>query len=145
MISWIKENGGVADNVTIKHFNEMGYGLEATKDLEESELICAIPKNVMMTLDNVKVSPLKYLYENNPILKNMGNVALALFLILEHVKNENSFWHHYISSLPSDYNTVLYFDLDDFLEMKNSPTFGKRVQTMMNRLKFFITSFFYID
>lgn len=103
----------------------MEYGLEAAKDLEEGELICAVPRNLMMTLENVENSPLKHLFNTNPILKNMGNITLALFLIIEYLKGENSFWYSYISSLPTKYNTVLYFSADELLELKCSPTFGK--------------------
>lgn len=105
----------------------MDYGLEAVKDIREGDLICSISRKVMMSFENIKNSPLEHLFKNDPILSNMGNVALALFLILEYLKGKDSFWYSYISSLPTSYNTVLYFELDDFLEMQHSPTFGKHL------------------
>lgn len=125
LVVWVKEHGGMIDNVSITKFEGMDYGLEATKDLKEGEMICAIPRKVMMTIEDINDSPLAYLYANDPILKYMENITLALFLIVEYLKGKNSFWFPYISSLPTSYNTVLYFTSDDLLELKCSPTFGK--------------------
>ncbi|KAK6629183.1 hypothetical protein RUM43_003000 [Polyplax serrata] len=129
---WIKNNGGDIENISIKKFDGMDYGLEAVKDIREGDLICSIPRKVMMSFENIKNSPLEHLFKNDPILSNMGNVALALFLILEYLKGKDSFWYSYISSLPTSYNTVLYFELDDFLEMQYSPTFEPALKHCRN-------------
>lgn len=125
MVKWVKCNGGVAEYVTINKFENMGYGLQATKNLSKGEVICSMPKTLMMTVENVKQSSLKQLYNSDPILKNMDNVALALFLVLEYLKGTNSFWHPYIATLPGYHNTILYFTLDELKELECSPTFGE--------------------
>lgn len=102
----------------------MGYGLKAEADLTEGQLICAVPYRLIFTVENVP-DRLKSLRSNDPILRNMDNVALAVFLIFEYVKGSKSFWHPYIRALPGTYMTILYFPPEDFLNLKGSPAFGK--------------------
>ena len=63
--------------------------------------------------------------ENDPILAQMPNVALA-FHILNEAYDPKSFWKPYLDALPSSYDTVMYFTPDEISELKGSPTFGKR-------------------
>lgn len=42
----------------------------------------------------------------------MGNIALAFHLLCERA-NPNSFWQPYIQTLPSEYDTPLYFEEDE--------------------------------
>lgn len=59
------------------------------------------------------------------MLRNMPNVALALFILVECLrKDKKSFWHSYLTSLPIKYSTPLYFDQDELETLKGSPTFG---------------------
>ena len=75
-----------------------------------------------MSTETARDSTLSTLMEKDPMLRTMPNVALSLHLVLE--KNSPaSFWEPYINVLPNKYNTVLYFTLEDFGELKGSPAF----------------------
>lgn len=118
-------HGGSVDNISIDKFEDMEYGLKANVDLAEGEIVCSVPKDLFLTTANVQESPLRNLYANDLILKTMDNVALALFLIMEYARGKKSLWHNYIASLPRRYNTVLYFTIEELMELKGSPTLGK--------------------
>ncbi len=61
---------------------------------------------------------------NDPILSQMPNVALA-FHVLNELYDPKSFWKPYLDALPSSYDTVMYFTPDEITELKGSPAFGK--------------------
>ena len=124
MIDWVKLNGGSTENIVIDNFGDMGFGVKANVNLSEGQLICAVPYHLIFTVTNAQES-LKNLVTNDPILKNMNNVALAVLLIMEYVKGSKSFWWPYIQALPRKYMTVLYFNTNDLLKLKGSPAFGK--------------------
>lgn len=52
------------------------------------------------------------LYSQDRILQAMGNVTLALHLLCERA-NPSSFWLPYIKSLPSEYDTPLYYEEEE--------------------------------
>jgi len=59
------------------------------------------------------------------MLRNMPNVALAIFILVESLrKDKKSFWHSYLTSLPVTYSTPVYFNVADLEALKGSPAFG---------------------
>lgn len=52
------------------------------------------------------------LYSQDRILQAMGNITLAFHLLCERA-DPNSFWQPYIQTLPSEYDTPLYFEEDE--------------------------------
>jgi len=59
------------------------------------------------------------------MLRNMPNVALAIFILVESLrKDKKSFWYSYLTSLPVIYSTPVYFNVADLEALKGSPAFG---------------------
>jgi len=59
------------------------------------------------------------------MLRNMPNVALAIFILVEALrKDKKSFWYPYLTTLPVTYSTPVYFDVADLEALKGSPAFG---------------------
>jgi hypothetical protein len=52
------------------------------------------------------------LYSQDRILQATGNIALAFHLLCERA-SPNSFWQPYIQTLPSEYDTPLYFEEEE--------------------------------
>ena len=65
-----------------------------------------------MTVESAKTSVLGPLYSQDRILQAMGNITLAFHLLCERA-DPNSFWQPYIQTLPSEYDTPLYFEEDE--------------------------------
>jgi len=120
-LEWLDKYGAKINNVQIHDYGaEQGYGLKVTEPLKVGEKVISIPRKCFMSTETARDSTLSTLMEKDPMLRSMPNVALALHLVLE--KNSPaSFWEPYINVLPHRYNTVLYFGVQDFQELKGSP------------------------
>lgn len=120
-LKWCCDNGAYLGSVSIKDLPGGEYGLIADEQIEESNQFLGVPLKLMMTTATAKKSKLGPLLRDDPIMMNMSNVALAMFLILEFCAGESSFWHPYISTLPASFNTVLYFSIEE-LELLHGST-----------------------
>ena len=78
----------------------------------------------MKNNDHYSFDYIELIAEKDPILRSMQNVAIAVFLILEKYSksSKESFWSPYIESLPSSYDTILYFTKDEMELLKFSPS-----------------------
>ncbi|KPJ20027.1 Histone-lysine N-methyltransferase setd3 [Papilio machaon] len=117
---WLRDNGAQFEGVEISEFEGYDMGLKATKDFPEDSLILTVPGKLMLSEKDAIESELNTFINADPILMNMPNIALAMFLLLERNKSE-SFWKPYIDVLPEKYNTILYFTAEELVELKPSP------------------------
>ncbi|XP_060570342.1 actin-histidine N-methyltransferase-like [Ruditapes philippinarum] len=123
-MEWLKNNKVDVGCVDIHCFPGLGYGLQATKDLKEGDQFLAIPRNIMMTTESAKSSPLGPLISMDRILQVMPSVVLALHLLCER-QSQDSNWRPYLNILPESYNTPLYFTPEDLKYLKGSPAQSK--------------------
>nr|XP_021201545.2 actin-histidine N-methyltransferase [Helicoverpa armigera] len=121
-LKWLSGNEVQLDGIEISEFEGYELGLKSTKEFKEGSLILTVPSKVMMTEQNAKESELASFITVDPLLQNMPNITLALFLLLEK-NNPESFWKPYIDILPEKYSTILYFSLEELAELKPSPVF----------------------
>jgi histone-lysine N-methyltransferase SETD3 len=120
-MKWALENGAKLNGCSIQEFEGYELGIKADVDIEQSTLVIAVPRKLMMSVESAKQSILKELIEKDKILSSMPNVTLAIFLLLEKFKGD-SFWKSYIDILPKVYTTVLFFSVEELEELKGSPT-----------------------
>uniref|UniRef100_A0A8B9FMI5 protein-histidine N-methyltransferase n=1 Tax=Amazona collaria TaxID=241587 RepID=A0A8B9FMI5_9PSIT len=112
LMKWATENGASTEGFEIANFEEEGFGLKATREIKAEELFLWVPRKLLMTVESAKNSVLGSLYSQDRILQAMGNITLAFHLLCERA-NPNSFWLPYIQTLPSEYDTPLYFEEDE--------------------------------
>ncbi|CAL9687118.1 unnamed protein product [Knipowitschia caucasica] len=112
LLAWAQDCGASTDGFTVADFGTEGFGLQATKDIKAEELFLWIPRKMLMTVESAQSSILGHLYGQDRIMQAMGNVTLALHLLCERC-TPTSHWLPYIRSLPSDYDTPLYFQQDE--------------------------------
>ncbi|TRY75681.1 hypothetical protein TCAL_14603 [Tigriopus californicus] len=105
-----------------EHLKIRALGLRATRDIAQSELVIAIPRKVIMSVDTARQSEMGRLIEKDAMLQTMNNVTLALHLLLEKT-SPASFWEPYINTLPPSYHTVLYYTEEEFNALKGSPAY----------------------
>lgn len=125
-LEWLHSNGVDTSAVAIQAFPHYGYGLKATADVKESDLLLKIPRAVMLTVDSALKSPLGELIREDKILQVMPNVTLAMHLLAE-AKSPQSFWKPYLDILPDSYSTPLYFSPEELQYLKGSPTLGNSI------------------
>lgn len=75
--------------VEISEFEGYDMGLKATKDFNEDSLILTVPGKVMLSEKDAIESELSSFINVDPVLKNMRNITLALYLLLERNKSGN--------------------------------------------------------
>ncbi|KAK2489836.1 hypothetical protein MC885_000949 [Smutsia gigantea] len=112
LMKWASENGASVEGFEMVNFKEEGCGLRATRDIKAEELFLWVPRKLLMTVESAKNSVLGPLYSQDRILQAMGNITLAFHLLCERA-DPNSFWQPYIQTLPSEYDTPLYFEEDE--------------------------------
>ncbi|XP_062569991.1 actin-histidine N-methyltransferase-like [Saccostrea cucullata] len=130
-LEWLKKHNVDTSAVEITSFPDCGYGLQATKDLNESDPFLTIPRKVMMTTGTAKESLLGPLIEEDKILQAMPSVVLALHVLCER-RQADSFWKPYINVLPNEYTTPLYFLPEDLLHLKGSPAQSDCIKQFRN-------------
>lgn len=121
--NWLTENGARVDGVSISEFPGYELGLKAETDFAENQLILEIPRALIFS--TYTAAPELAVLQNDPLVQHMPQVALAIALLIERHK-ENSKWKPYLDMLPGSYTTVLYMKTTDMIELKGSPTLGKR-------------------
>ncbi|KAG8514412.1 Actin-histidine N-methyltransferase [Galemys pyrenaicus] len=112
LMKWASENGASVEGFEMVNFKEESFGLRATRDIKAEELFLWVPRKLLMTVESAKNSVLGPLYSQDRILQAMGNITLAFHLLCERA-DPNSFWRPYIQTLPSEYDTPLYFEEDE--------------------------------
>ncbi|RZC41308.1 hypothetical protein BDFB_001143 [Asbolus verrucosus] len=120
-VKWALENGAQLNGCSIQEFEGYELGIRADVDIPQSSLVIAVPRKLMMSMEDAHQSVMKELMEKDKILGTMPNVTLAVFLLVEKFKGD-SFWKPYIDILPKAYTTVLYFSVEELEELKGSPT-----------------------
>ena len=77
-------------------FPEYGFGLRLLEAVTEEEKVVIVPDKLIMTEEKAKEGPLGKLIEKEPLLKEMPNLTLAIYLLNERYSTE-SFYRPYIS------------------------------------------------
>uniref|UniRef100_A0A673UI73 protein-histidine N-methyltransferase n=1 Tax=Suricata suricatta TaxID=37032 RepID=A0A673UI73_SURSU len=119
LMKWASENGASVEGFEMVNFKEEGFGLRATRDIKAEELFLWVPRKLLMTVESAKNSVLGPLYSQDRILQAMGNITLAFHLLCERA-DPNSFWQPYIQTLPSEYDTPLYFEEDEVRDLQST-------------------------
>ncbi|KAF4519501.1 hypothetical protein B566_EDAN010686, partial [Ephemera danica] len=131
LIAWLQHHGAHMDGISVQHFEGYDLGLLAEQDFEEGDLMIAVPRNLMLSVETARFSELGPMVSRDPMLQHMPNVALSLLLLLEKFRPD-SFWAPYIAALPSQYNTVLYFTPAELSELKGSPALESALKQCRN-------------
>lgn len=144
-LEWMTSQDVEMGPVEIIEMPLYGCCVRATKQVAAGELLFSIPQKLMMSNQTARSSSLGiictklqpyqnakkslatflgHFIDNDPILSQMPNVALA-FHVLNELYDAKSFWKPYLHALPSSYDTVMYFNPEEITELKGSPAFGK--------------------
>lgn len=130
-VNWFQTNGAELNGGEITHFDGYDLGIRVNTVIPQSSLVIAVPRKLMLSIESANHSILNKLISKDQILKNMPNVVLAMYLLIEKFK-ENSFWKPYLDILPKKYTTILYFTTDELEELKGSPTLEMALRQIKN-------------
>ncbi|XP_059176989.1 SET domain-containing protein 4-like [Physella acuta] len=110
LIKWIKLSSQCRCTNFLKPacFKETGRGMMATRKINKGEVIVSVPYKILITAKSVLQSNLGLIIQRSKWSFTPYQL-LTLFLVVEKIKGENSFWFPYISTLPDEYSTPLFF------------------------------------
>jgi len=117
-LNWLHTNHVDTSNFEVSSFNNYGMGLKATKDLPSDQCFLMVPLSIIITSETVLNSPsLGPLISNDPLLRSMPNVALALYVLHERFQTQ---WKPYFDVLPTHFETPMYLTLEQLNRLKPS-------------------------
>lgn len=132
-MDWYRGNGGVVNGAEIYMMeNYEECGLRATKPLKYHEIFVRTPKFLTLCDDTCHNS--EKMASSIDALKRSRISRLAFHLIYEKVSSFSS-WGPYLDVLPTEYNNILYFDVDEMQEMRNSNNFVTALKMCISTAK----------
>lgn len=99
---WLCENGASFPNIQWPILTQNGIrGAMAIADIATHDVMITIPKRLMITEATCLEDPhLKHVYQENRDIFSRDDPVIALFLVRELVRGEESFYFPYLSILP---------------------------------------------
>jgi hypothetical protein len=125
LVKWAIENGGDLGKVAVGHFmfesefENRGHwlerirvrrGLKATQAIQPGEVILSIPKQLLVSNETAHQTELGQLLRLDHSIDQY--TTLALLLLQERAKGRTSSFYPYVCSLPSSFDTPLYWGAD---------------------------------
>ena len=123
VLRWASENGAEFAKVTVGNFLfesafedeehwleriRVRRGLRAAKKIEPGEVILSIPRKLLISNETAYRSGLGEILRSDQSIDRYS--ALALFILQERAKGSTSFYYPYICTLPTSFDTPLYWE-----------------------------------
>ncbi|KAL9102901.1 MAG: hypothetical protein Q9163_001993 [Psora crenata] len=122
--SWFKQRPGTRINskIRIADLRAQGEGRGvAKKDFEKDEVLFTVPLSDVLTVENSGL--------NSIIREQLSQLqtwdALVLTMIYEDGRGEDSAWWPYLSILPADSDTLVYWSASELAELQGSAVVDK--------------------
>ncbi|KAL2226180.1 ribulose-1,5 bisphosphate carboxylase/oxygenase large subunit N-methyltransferase, chloroplastic [Sesamum indicum] len=113
---WLKDEGVVSSKTPVKPgIVTEGLGLVATRNIGRNEVVLEVPKRFWINQDAAAASEIGSICSG---LKPF--IAVALFLLSEKFKGEESKWKYYIDVLPESTNSTIYWSEEELLEIQGT-------------------------
>ncbi|XP_030567721.1 actin-histidine N-methyltransferase [Drosophila novamexicana] len=111
---WARAGGVQTDCVEITTFPGYQLGLRVTRDLAEGEQVLSVPRQLIFSEELLPEAQRK-LFIDFPTHLNV-----TYMLIIEKVRGAASNWQPFIDTLPTRYNTVLYFTVEQMQRLRGT-------------------------
>ncbi|KAL0318184.1 UNVERIFIED_CONTAM: Ribulose-1,5 bisphosphate carboxylase/oxygenase large subunit N-methyltransferase, chloroplastic [Sesamum calycinum] len=116
---WLKDEGVVSSKTPVKPgIVPEGLGLVATRNIGRNEVVLEVPKRFWINQDAAAASEIGSICSG---LKPF--ISVALFLLSEKFKGEESKWKYYIDVLPESTNSTIYWSEEELLEIQDQGHF----------------------
>ncbi|KAI3467309.1 hypothetical protein Pfo_023972 [Paulownia fortunei] len=113
---WLKDEGVVSAKTPVKPgVVPEGLGLVATRNIARNEVVLEVPKKFWINPDAVASSEIGSICSG---LKPW--ISVALFLLREKFKGEESKWKYYVDVLPEGTNSTIYWSEEELLEIQGT-------------------------
>ncbi|KAJ4302737.1 Ribosomal lysine N-methyltransferase 4 [Kalmusia sp. IMI 367209] len=124
-LDWLKRSGAeISPKIQLKDLRNVqaGRGVVTTQDINEDEVLFRIPRSAVLSVENSILS--------NEIPKatfdHLGPwLSLILVMLYEYLNNDASNWAPYFRILPSEFNTLMFWQEDELAELQASAVVHK--------------------
>jgi hypothetical protein len=104
LIDELKRDHCRLDKVQILEVQNNNRKIIAKSKINQNDLILFIPKGKLITLELARTLPLvSKLYSQRAQFKSPKHTQLAVYLLYEFEKGEQSLFYNYLSTLPTDF------------------------------------------
>ncbi|TDG42276.1 hypothetical protein AWZ03_011301 [Drosophila navojoa] len=111
---WARAGGVKTDCVEIATFPGYQLGLRATRDIKAGEQVLSVPRKLIFS-EELLPEKQRQLFHNFPT-----HLKVTYTLIMEKLRGAESPWQPFIDTLPSRYNTVLYFTVEQMQRLRGT-------------------------
>lgn len=113
---WLKDEGVVSAKTPVKPgIVPEGLGLVATRDISKNDVVLEVPKKFWINPDAASASEIGSICSG---LKPW--ISVALFLLRERFKGEESKWKYYFDVLPESTDSSIYWSEEELLEIQGT-------------------------
>ncbi|ODM20394.1 hypothetical protein SI65_03447 [Aspergillus cristatus] len=124
-LGWLTSRPGVRMNSNIRVADlrslNAGRGVVAQSDIPEGEELFAIPRGLILSVQNSKLPEL--LSQN---IDELGPwMSLMLVMIYEYLAGEKSAWYQYFKVLPKQFDTLMFWSPSELQELQGSAVVDK--------------------
>uniref|UniRef100_A0A0K0EJT3 protein-histidine N-methyltransferase n=1 Tax=Strongyloides stercoralis TaxID=6248 RepID=A0A0K0EJT3_STRER len=126
---WCKDESITFDKVDIVKIDDNNYGLVATEDIVDKQVLIKVPRKAIFSIDSIYENPIyKKVIVNDILLSKMDNVALVFFMCVERL-NKTSKWQDYFNILPTKFTTPINYTIEELELLKNTVIFEESLKT----------------
>ncbi|OAP59529.1 hypothetical protein AYL99_06827 [Fonsecaea erecta] len=98
-----------------------GRGAVAVEDIEEDEELFAIPRSLVLTATTSSIPPAVL----EPLSETGQWQPLIVTLIYEYLRNESSPWHAYFQVLPTQFDSLMFWNAEELKTLQASAVVDK--------------------
>lgn len=135
-LEWAEENGAKCSGMEIVQFDNFGMGLKATDNISKDTVLLNIPNTMLLSLENTN-NELEEMFSHFP---DRSDFQLAVILMCEKLKANNSHWKSYIEILPRRYSVPIYYTQSEMEIIKNTQAF----QPAINQCRTTVMQYYYL-
>lgn len=127
LIQWLISQGGSfrEDLLEVREVENMGRGLAALKDIDENTSLFTIPRNLLLNTSTARLRTLLPPNTWDSLLSSRTWAALILSIVYEQANIETSPWRPYLSLMPTEIDSLLYWSDADLQYLKGSTIVNK--------------------
>ncbi|KAF2680571.1 SET domain-containing protein [Lentithecium fluviatile CBS 122367] len=124
-LAWLKHSGAlISSKSELKDLRNIGAGrgVVATQNIAEDELLFRIPRSAILSVENSTLSK----EIPKATFEHLGPwLSLILVMLYEYLNQDASNWALYFRVLPSEFNTLMFWEDDELAELQASAVVQK--------------------
>lgn len=135
LIQWLRKYGTTFSKLDILEIDSVNRGIFATEDIKEDEILLHIPRNLIITSEVARSSPIGTAITNSGIQLRSKHTYIASYLLEELEKNTKSFWWPYLYLLPTSFSTIPMFFNEETLSLLHGSFLLKKICDRIDSLR----------